>query len=432
MSEIRKPISTLVVRSLIGEATPTEIMQLEEWASLSVDNRVWLDRFDDPDFIIDGINELEALDLDACERDFQRRLHIYEHRAKVKRMKRQIVIWSAAAIILLSCGIWLHKHLAPDTTPSLTHLHTTPAKTKPVNKPEAKAAKQSPLPISVHNDNTHQKQVRTPSAAPIIYEAGYESPPVTAANVPEAFRQLPSASAAPPQPITNHYASRNGPFNFPQKALEPFDILNDDSSILKDHMLPDGSIVTLNAQSRIFYPNPFQGANRKIKLTGEGHFIVVQNDSLPFIVSANGARVEAIGSSSFNMRCYPDEEQTEITLLTGDSLLVAVGPYHSILQPGQTARFSKGSPINKYNTNNRDKVVAYTNRLFHFDKDDLNQVAQEIARWYGLTLMGVNLSHTQVSFQGLRTKSAEAVIKQLTTSDGKSHVKIEGKRLIVH
>ena len=38
-------LSYLVIRYITEEATPSEKMKLEEWISLSTENRVWFDRF---------------------------------------------------------------------------------------------------------------------------------------------------------------------------------------------------------------------------------------------------------------------------------------------------------------------------------------------------------------------------------------------------
>ncbi len=68
--------------------------------------------------------------------------------------------------------------------------------------------------------------------------------------------------------------------------------------------LPDGSVVDLNANSKIEIR--FSESERRITLeTGEAHFQVAHNSARPFIVRANGVSVRAVGTA-FNI-CLTEE-----------------------------------------------------------------------------------------------------------------------------
>ncbi len=81
-------------------------------------------------------------------------------------------------------------------------------------------------------------------------------------------------------------------------------------------MLPDGSIVKLNASSSLQYPEQFASASRKVKLSGEAYFEVVHDASHPFVVEINDFVVEDLGTS-FNISAYPGKEQVEVNVTTG-------------------------------------------------------------------------------------------------------------------
>ena len=51
-------------------------------------------------------------------------------------------------------------------------------------------------------------------------------------------------------------------------------------------MLPDGTIVTLNSDSKIVYPAEFGSGDRKIDLVGEAFFKVAHDPLHPFVVTA--------------------------------------------------------------------------------------------------------------------------------------------------
>jgi transmembrane sensor len=78
--------------------------------------------------------------------------------------------------------------------------------------------------------------------------------------------------------------------------------------------LPEGTIVTLNKQSSIRYRRLFAGDSRPVELTGEAFFKVAPDMNKPFIVHAEGASIEVIGTS-FNVRSTGDT--TEVIVETG-------------------------------------------------------------------------------------------------------------------
>jgi transmembrane sensor len=85
----------------------------------------------------------------------------------------------------------------------------------------------------------------------------------------------------------------------------------------KSHIvLPDGTNVWLNADSKIIYPGNFQGETREVSLVGEAFFDVVKNVNKPFIIHTGTMDVKVLGTA-FNVRSYPGEMTTEASLLRG-------------------------------------------------------------------------------------------------------------------
>ena len=81
-------------------------------------------------------------------------------------------------------------------------------------------------------------------------------------------------------------------------------------------ILPDSSIVWLNAGSKISYSNNFNRDERTIKLEGEGYFDVKSDPRKPFIVQTPHLNVRALGTI-FNVKAYPDEDDVSTTLIEG-------------------------------------------------------------------------------------------------------------------
>jgi ferric-dicitrate binding protein FerR (iron transport regulator) len=71
--------------------------------------------------------------------------------------------------------------------------------------------------------------------------------------------------------------------------------------------LPDGSVVWLNAGSKLQYATDFDKKERKVFLSGEAHFTVVSNKNKPFKVHTSDLIVRALGTK-FNVKAYPEEK----------------------------------------------------------------------------------------------------------------------------
>ena len=80
--------------------------------------------------------------------------------------------------------------------------------------------------------------------------------------------------------------------------------------------LPDGSSVTLNANTKIEYPECFAGKVRKIKLSGEAFFDVTKDSLHPFRIETPNASVEVLGTS-FNVSAYPNTDNVEVNVEAG-------------------------------------------------------------------------------------------------------------------
>jgi hypothetical protein len=350
-------------------------MELEDWASLSTQNRDWLNQFKNTEWVKFHLRQLNEINIQEYYSDFQRRLKDHEAKtAPVTRLWQNKYTAAAAIIFTILIAPYLYKTaLTRDAviTPTVVHSSTN----------------SKPAPKIVHR---------------------------------------------PKNDATMQFASNAGPMAIniigPRQAAHF--IQNEERSVLKDHSLPDGSIITLNAASTIKYPGMFDGNKRRIELNGEAFVEATRADSFPFLMVANNIHIETAGGK-FNVRAYQSEEQTQITALNGNKLTVAAGPYQTTVQPGQTAVVTKGSPIEVYNSSDTNAITAYTKVMFHFNNVDLNTLVTELGRWYGLTVIGSDSCDTRVSFVCSRQLNITDVLKNLIGCCGnKRHLTLIDDRLI--
>lgn len=82
-------------------------------------------------------------------------------------------------------------------------------------------------------------------------------------------------------------------------------------------LLPDGSRVLLNEASRIACQGDWKdSATRQLQLSGEAFFEIDPRPEQPFVIAAEGAEIRVVGTA-FNVRAYPQEAVTEVSVESG-------------------------------------------------------------------------------------------------------------------
>lgn len=130
--------------------------------------------------------------------------------------------------------------------------------------------------------------------------------------------------------------------------------------------LPDGSVVWLNAGSKLFYSADFDKKERNVYLSGEAYFSVVTNKEKPFRVHTSDLIVRALGTK-FNVKAYPEEKTITTTLEEG---IIDV-------------QVIKGESLKKYSQikiKPHEKLVFFKAGENHIQDLPANDVAEEVEK----------------------------------------------------
>lgn len=190
--------------------------------------------------------------------------------------------------------------------------------------------------------------------------------------------------------------------------------------------LMDGSKVWLNAGSSITYPVAFVGNERKVTISGEAYFEVTPNKAMPFKVNKGPLEVQVLGTH-FNVNAFDDEANIKVTLLEG-SVKVSNGNESGVLKPGQQAQVD--AAVNIIDGIDTERVMAWKNGLFSFERSDIRTIMRELARWYDVDVVYTTEVQETFYVKMSRNTSVSNVFKILETTGG-VHFDIEGKKIIV-
>ena len=198
-----------------------------------------------------------------------------------------------------------------------------------------------------------------------------------------------------------------------------------------DLVLADGTIVWLNAASKLRYPVEFTGKERRVFLEGEAYFAVTKNADAPFRVEVSRQTVEVLGTE-FNVSGYVEEEVVYTTLVTGKVRVASDSGEDIALMPGeQSVLDCRDGHLDKQKVD-VEKVVAWKKGMFILEEQTLEVIMQKFARWYDMEVFYRDAELKKIVFKGVVPRYAE-LREVLNILEKTNEVKfdIQGRRVIV-
>ncbi|MEG2228481.1 MAG: FecR domain-containing protein [Odoribacter sp.] len=197
--------------------------------------------------------------------------------------------------------------------------------------------------------------------------------------------------------------------------------------------LPDSSRVYVNANSRIKFPESFEGQdNRQIELeSGEAYFQVRKDTDKPFIVTVGQVATKVYGTE-FNINAYhPEHPRT--TLVRGSvSMKYGSSLEEMFLKPGQEARADESGRF-IIGAADLESVTAWREGIFLFKNTTLLEITEQLEDWYKVKFYFKREELKQERFycRLLRTSSLEIILEALG-KNGITHFSYQDNMMIVY
>lgn len=191
--------------------------------------------------------------------------------------------------------------------------------------------------------------------------------------------------------VTGYWLTR------PEKTIESQWVVQQtvmQPATIKPVTLPDGTIVSLNANSRIEYPESFSGQKRTVKLVGEAFFDVHHDPMHPFIIKTEGAQIEVLGTS-FNVSAYPGKEKVEVNVRTGTVRLVSTRKTEGkqteeILPAGQRGWVNLSDGTTSHELGVAPNYLSWVNKKIKFKNTPLSDVFSVLENTYHVKVEGAD------------------------------------------
>ncbi len=150
-------------------------------------------------------------------------------------------------------------------------------------------------------------------------------------------------------------------------------------------ILPDSSVVTLNANSSIQYRD-WDKKEREVWLTGEAFFDITKNPlqgGPKFIVHTEGLDVEVLGTR-FNVRNR--HNATEVVLNSGKLRLNFDGDQEIFMEPGDMVAYSLTNNLLDRKKVNPETYTSWRNKILVFEESRLDEIGAVLHDNYGYVL----------------------------------------------
>ena len=168
--------------------------------------------------------------------------------------------------------------------------------------------------------------------------------------------------------------------------------------------LPDGSTVTLNANSSLHYPRFGFGGNgpREVRLAGEAYFSVThRRDNERFVVQTqSGLKVVVLGTE-FNL--YARARSARVVLRRGRVRLVEQvnnRPRSLLMAPGDVVSRDEWGHWARQHTPRPELQSAWQQQRFSFERTTLTDVARLVEETYGLHIVLTDSTLAQRTVSG--------------------------------
>lgn len=197
---------------------------------------------------------------------------------------------------------------------------------------------------------------------------------------------------------------------------EYYTLLTDDHK--SDFTLDDGTVITLNKNSRLTYSDAFGKCNRSVKLEGEAYFEVAKDASKPFAVEMNGASIVVLGTH-FNVKADTSSDDITATLVEG-SIRFEGAEQKIVMTPNQQLTFSRSSKKVDIKQVDTDLFTTWKDGLMKYKSIPFAELVNELQIKYNaeIRIRSQKLMDPSITVSGtfVQEQSIEQVLNVISRS----------------
>ena len=232
--------------------------------------------------------------------------------------------------------------------------------------------------------------------------------------------------------VAIYFIANSQLFNDESDAPEYQTVIKENDIGRRQTLLPDGTKVWMNSNTRISYASNINEADqRKVILEGEAYFKVKKDPGRPFIVQSKSFSTTALGTA-FNVNAYPDGDNIVVSLEEGKVLIKQDDKKADsyVLTPGHQLTYSileKKLGINPFNS---EVELGWIKGILSFKDADFDEICKRLEKFYSVKIE-VKGEKPQWKYSGrFENASLEQVIERVASVE-KINYQLNDKTLVI-
>ena len=188
--------------------------------------------------------------------------------------------------------------------------------------------------------------------------------------------------------------------------------------------LPDGTVVWVNSESALRFPEKFTSNRREVFLEGEAYFEVKKDANRPFYVHTAAGKVRVLGTA-FNVCAYSNDRFWQTTLVEG-SVMINQEEKEVLLKPNEQYQIDVRTGKAGLREVLPELYTSWRDGKFYFKAYTFEELVEKLERWYDFKMFYMNEEIKTRRFSGVVNKyqPLEEMFKFLQmTSDVQFNVK---------
>ncbi|QZT37318.1 FecR family protein [Halosquirtibacter xylanolyticus] len=162
--------------------------------------------------------------------------------------------------------------------------------------------------------------------------------------------------------------------------------------------LADGTVVTMNAASKLTFPNIFDEDSRQVSVKGEAFFKVSKQENKPFYVRTSDVYVKVLGTQ-FNVNTR-NQNHTVVILTEGKVEAVHQKSQQKVsITPDMLASFHDGKWTTQKHIN-AQRLLAWRGDAFSYENNTLEEIFKDLSYWYDFKVKYSNKETKKLKFTG--------------------------------
>lgn len=165
-------------------------------------------------------------------------------------------------------------------------------------------------------------------------------------------------------------------------------VVSNPSGKIQAILLPDSSLVWLNAASTIRYSSSFK-KHREIYLDGEAYFDVTTDPGHPFIVHAGTLTTTVLGTS-FDIKSFVAEHQTAVSVIRGKVRVQDSSKVLDVLTPARQLQLDTRTGQARTISIDTSQVIGWQQGRLQYSGQTMEEIAASLGRWYNIQFVFSN------------------------------------------